>query len=231
MVSLDAFPVSEDIHQTGYRLIHSKYPPIALFDDVATADEFEALYEIQAMTNPRLKNEVGNLNLLPKEDIPFDIDGTAYAVAPFTHVNPDGSRFSDGSYGCLYIGNTIDTAISEVRYHQQQYWSKVNNLAYERFVFRGLCCEFSSLGCITLSANEASAPLLDPHDYQASRAFGAQCRRQKINGIIYPSVRHQGGVCYGLLTPKNVSRIYQSAHYEMIFDKGILAVNKIMGHS
>ncbi|RLA01353.1 MAG: RES domain-containing protein, partial [Gammaproteobacteria bacterium] len=37
--------------QVCYRLINSKFPPIALFSDVADADEFEALYEIQAMTN------------------------------------------------------------------------------------------------------------------------------------------------------------------------------------
>ena len=32
----------------AYRLVNSKFPPIALFDDVANPDEFEALYQIQA---------------------------------------------------------------------------------------------------------------------------------------------------------------------------------------
>lgn len=38
----------------AYRLVNSKFPPIALFEDVADADEFEVLYQIQALTNPRL---------------------------------------------------------------------------------------------------------------------------------------------------------------------------------
>lgn len=39
---------------SAYRLINSKFPPIGLFDD---AEEFEALYQIQALTNPRLQND------------------------------------------------------------------------------------------------------------------------------------------------------------------------------
>src|SRR5258705_221801 len=83
----------------AYRLVNSKFPPIALFDDVADADEFELLFEIQALTNPRLKNEVGQLELIARSEIPFGIAGCSYAIAPFTHVNPAGSRFSDGSFG------------------------------------------------------------------------------------------------------------------------------------
>jgi hypothetical protein len=81
----------------AYRLVNSKFPPIAMFDDVADADEFEVLYQIQALTNPRLKNEVGHLELIARDQIPFGIPGCSYATAPFTHVNPAGSRFSDGS--------------------------------------------------------------------------------------------------------------------------------------
>lgn len=56
--------------------------PISVFDDVAYADEFEALYALQALTNPRLQNEAGNLNFIPTDEIPFGIPGCFYAVAP-----------------------------------------------------------------------------------------------------------------------------------------------------
>ena len=86
----------------AYRLVNSKFPPIAIFDDVASADEFESLYALQAITNPRLANQAGRLELIPRADIPFGIPGCSYAAAPFTHVNPDGSRFSDGSFRDLH---------------------------------------------------------------------------------------------------------------------------------
>ena len=68
-VSLCPVPGSEIIK--SYRLVNSKFPPIALFDDVASDEEFDALYALQALTNPRLQNEVGNLNLIPRSEIPF----------------------------------------------------------------------------------------------------------------------------------------------------------------
>lgn len=108
----------------AYRLVNSKFPPIALFDDVAGADEFDALYQIQALTNPRLQNEIGRIELIPRAEIPFGITGCSYATAPFTHVNPQGSRFSNGSFGVLYLAATMEAALAEVHYHQDKYWSE-----------------------------------------------------------------------------------------------------------
>ncbi len=34
-------------------------------------------------------------------------------MAPFTHLNPKGSRFSDGSYGVYYAAKRLSTAIAE----------------------------------------------------------------------------------------------------------------------
>ena len=31
-------------------------------------------------------------------------------MAAFTHLNPEGSRFSDGSYGVYYAAHTLATA-------------------------------------------------------------------------------------------------------------------------
>ncbi|MGO2497203.1 MAG: hypothetical protein ACTH6I_04210 [Vibrio litoralis] len=86
----------------GFRLIPSKYPTINLFDDVANEDEFAALYELQALTNPRLANEVGDMSLLDQKEIPFHCKrGRSYAIAAFTHINRDGSRFANGQHGML----------------------------------------------------------------------------------------------------------------------------------
>ena len=95
------------------------------------------LYQLQALTNPRIQTEVGNLSLIRLSEIPFGIPGCSYATSPFTHVNPQGSRFSDGQFGMLYLADTVNTAITEVSFHQQRYWSGVHGLDYERLVFRG----------------------------------------------------------------------------------------------
>jgi hypothetical protein len=211
----------------SYRLVNSKYPPVALFDDVADASEFDALYQIQALTNPRLQNEVGRLELIARAQIPFGIPGCSYATAPFTHINPAGSRFSDGSYGVLYMAQSLETALLEVRHHQDRYWSKVPGLGYERFVFRGLCCTFEQAGMLDATEVPRDDPLYDPLDYSEGHRFGRALKRAAVSGLRYRSVRNPGQHCWALMTPKPVQSVVQTAHFEMIWNGQITSVSKI----
>jgi|TARA_R100001480_G_scaffold7356_1_gene14994 hypothetical protein len=212
---------------TGFRLINSRFPPISLFDDVADEDEFDALYELQALTNPRLQTELGNLNLIRKAEIPFGIPGCSYATGPFTHVNPEGSRFSDGQYGVLYMGESIDTAIAEVAYHQSRYWQGVHGLDYDRLVFRGLKCKVGTMtlhDATTLSFGDA---IYDADSYAASRSYGRRLYRAGSEGLRYHSVRKPGDTCWGLFTPRHVRSVIQTAHFEFIWNgEQISSVNK-----
>lgn len=215
--------------QQSYRLINSKYPPQSVFDDVADVDEFDALFALQALTNPRLQAQAGNLSLLPRTEIPFGIAGCSYAVAPFTHVNPAGSRFSDGRFGVLYLADSVQTAISEVAYHQGRYWAKVSGLAYERFVFRALSCQFADVSLADLTALSPEHAVYAKEDYSAARALGIHLREQGSAGVQYYSVRNSGAVCWGLFSPQYVRQIVQCGHYEMIWQNGsISAINQIV---
>ncbi len=203
---------------SSYRVVSTKYPPISLFDDVSSAEEFDALYELQALTNPRIQNEVGNLALLPKSDIPFGIRGCNYAVAPFVHISPDGSRFSDGQYGILYLADSIETALSEVHYHQSIYWEKIEGLHYERLVFKALKSEFTGNDFIDLTRFNISDAIYDSDDYSKARQLGKAMKKKNITGFQYFSVRNKDAICWGLLTPMVVKSMIQSSHYQMIWD-------------
>ncbi len=227
MVTAKDLPVLSADAVRAYRLVNSKFPPIAIFDDVASADEFEELYALQALTNPRLANQAGRLELIPRADIPFGIQGCSYAAAPFTHVNPDGSRFSDGSFGVLYLADGMETAIAEVRYHQQIYWANVPALRFERFVFRGLTARFDEAGVLDALTASRSDPIYSPTAYDASRLLGRSAFDAGSTGIRYHSVRQPGGICWGLLTPRQVSSVVQTAHYEMIWNGEVIGVHKL----
>lgn len=211
----------------AYRLVNSKFPPVALFDDVADADEFETLYQIQALTNPRLNNEVGRLELIRRSEIPFGIPGCAYATAPFTHVNPAGSRFSDGSFGVLYLADTMETALAEVRHHQRLYWSNVPGLNYERFVFRGLSCSFVDARMKDATSIAMTDPVYDPDDYTVSRRLGKSLKEAGWPGLRYRSVRMPGSHCWALMTPRPVLSVVQAAHYEMVWNGQVTSVSQI----
>lgn len=220
---LPTLPAGEAI---GYRLVNSKFPPIGLFDDVASAEEFAMLHALQALTNPRLQSEAGNVALLPPEQMPFGIRGCSYAVAPFTHVNPQGSRFSDGSFGVLYFANTLEAAIAEVKHHQQAYWQNVSGLRYERFVFRCLKGTFSERGIGNAQTLPEKHLIYTPDDYTVSQPFGADVRRS-LPGLRYHSVRQRGACCWALMTPRHVTDIIQTTHLEMIWNGAITQVNHL----
>ncbi|MBA1275075.1 RES family NAD+ phosphorylase [Stutzerimonas azotifigens] len=227
MVTPDQLPGRTGGELQAYRLVNSKFPPIALFDDVADASDFETLYQLQALTNPRLQNEAGRLELIPRSEIPFGIPGCSYATAPFTHVNPSGSRFSDGTYGVLYLAATMDTALAEVHHHQELYWSKVDDLNFERFVFRGLSCLFDETGMLDATGIPATDPLYHPSDYRHSRHLGRLIKEAVRPGLRYRSVREEGKDCWALMTPKPVFSIIQTAHYEMIWNGRISSISAI----
>ncbi|WP_232428209.1 hypothetical protein [Photobacterium marinum] len=47
-----SYPTRKFDDQHCYRLIPSKYPPINLYEDVADASQLDAVFAIEALTNP-----------------------------------------------------------------------------------------------------------------------------------------------------------------------------------
>lgn len=123
-------PVTATSWSPCYRIIPSRFPPIGLFEKVADPDDLEAVFQIEAMTNDRLRDEVGILALVPPEDR-VSGPGTTPIMAAFTHLNPEGSRFTDGSFGVFYAGHTLDTAIAETRHHRTRFLTATDEPAQE----------------------------------------------------------------------------------------------------
>ncbi|MED5239215.1 MAG: RES family NAD+ phosphorylase [Pseudomonadota bacterium] len=214
---IDALPRREFSEQTAYRLVNSKYPPIHIFDDVADQADFDALFAVQALTNPRLQQEVGQLNRVPKEERPWGIPGCNYALGPFVHVNPAGSRFSNGNVGVYYCADHINTAIAETRYHQQRYFQNVEGLKYDRIVMCGLQTLFSA-ELVDITPASKHPGWHDADDYSPSRELGSRLRQQQLCGLHYESVRAPGQHCYALFSPAVIHSVIPSRHYEYVWD-------------
>src|SRR5690606_7738687 len=103
-----------------WRIIPSRFPPIQLFERVTDPDDLEAIFELEALTNPRLRDEAGDIRLVAPQDR-ISGPGTSVIMAAFTHLNPDGSRFTDGTFGVFYAAGDIETAIAETSYHRERF--------------------------------------------------------------------------------------------------------------
>ena len=82
-------------------MIASRYPTVGLYDAIADPADLEVVFAIEALTNPRMRNELGQLQLVPPDER-LSGAGSTPMMAAFTHLNPEGSRFSNGSYGVYY---------------------------------------------------------------------------------------------------------------------------------
>jgi hypothetical protein len=139
-------------------------------------------------------------------------------MAPFTHRNPNGSRFSDGSYGVYYAGAALETAISETAYHFARIAGDSNDPPRREPMRVLLGAADCTLHDIATLPNAVVRACLDPASYAASRLLGARLRGAGSDGLHYPSVRHKGGQCIAVFWPNVVGIPIQERHLQYEWD-------------
>jgi len=211
-------PVSEVYWPGAVRIIRSLFPPIDLFEDIADPADWPLLIAAEQKTNPRLMETIGNLDLVPAERR-VSGPGASWLMAPFTHVSPDRpSRFSDGSFGVLYVGDRFEVALLETIHHHARFMLATTQPPGWTSQFREIVLEVDAeLHDIRPLEAEAAAAL-DPADYTASQVLGIGLRAIGSAGIIYPSVRCPGGECAGLFYPDGAGHPVQGRHLDYHWD-------------
>jgi hypothetical protein len=196
----------------AWRVIASRYPPINLFERL-TADTavWDALMALEQLTNPRVRDEVGDIALVPPDER-VSGPGASYVMAAFTHVNPKGSRFSDGSFGVYYAAAALETAIAETAFHFEAFARDSADPPRSedfRVLVGTVAADFEDVAALPVAERRV---ILDPLSYAASQAYGRQLRTAGADGVAYPSVRHAGGKCLGAFRPRAVGIPHQERH-------------------
>jgi len=211
-----SIPVTEVVWEPSWRIIPSRYPPINLFERVADPADLEAVIAVESLTNPRLRDEVGDLRLVPPEDR-VSGPGSSLIMAAFTHLNPDGSRFSDGSFGVFYAAREIETAIAETKHHRALFMRATNQGRMEldmRVYVVDLAARLHDL-----RGMQADHPLVyHDNDYAAGQQLASRLRKKGSNGIAYDSLRREGGACVAVFRPRFLSNCRQERHLCYLWD-------------
>lgn len=196
----------------AWRIIASRYPPIALYEGL-TEDTavWEALIALEELTNPRIRDETGQLALVPPPER-VSGPGASFVMAAFTHINPRGSRFSDGSFGVYYAADTLITAIRETVFHFENFARDAADPRREEDMRVLLCAVDETFHDVeTLDKMQRDA-VLTPDDYHAGQSLARSLRNAGSNGVHYPSVRHTGGACIAAFRPRAVGLPVQERH-------------------
>jgi hypothetical protein len=219
----DAVRVSAIDWRGAVRIIRSIYPPIDLFEDIADPADWPLLLSAEQKTNPRVMETIGNLDLVPPGRR-VGGPGASWLMAPFTHVSSDRpSRFSNGMFGVLYVGNRFEVALFETIHHHGRFMRMTKEPAGWTSQFREIVMSIAGRlhdlrGRKPDELNRDRAKVLDPNDYRAGQALGSALRAAGSDGIVYPSVRCEGGECAGLFYPDLATNPVQGRHLEYHWD-------------
>ena len=211
-------PLKRVSWSTATRVIASRYPPIDLYERVSSDPAvWDALIAAEMLTNPRVRDQLGNIHLVPIEER-VSGPGASYVMAPFTHLNPKGGRFSDATHGAYYAAEDLPTAVAETGYHFARFAAdSADGPRYEemRVIVGRIDADLHDLE--QLGAADRG-PLLDLTDYTRSQAFAVALRDIGSTGVHYPSVRRAGGKCVAVFRPSAAGVPVQTQHLKYHWD-------------
>jgi RES domain len=209
-------PITAVAWQPCHRLIASRYPTVGLYDGIATLQDLDVVFAIEALTNARVRQELGQLSLVPPADRVVG-PGATLIMAAFTHLNPLGSRFSDGTWGVYYAAESLETAVAEVSHHRGAFLARTQEPPIDvdmRWVHADLMDRLHDLR----GQKEALPTIYDPNHYGASQALGRELRAAGSAGVVYDSVRRPVGQCVGVLRPRALGNARSAGHIALCWD-------------
>lgn len=206
--------LESDLSAPIHRLIPSRFPPVSLLDWAESHEELEEIAALEGLTNERIQAEYGNIYLISKEDWVWG-EGATSLMSAFTH--PGQSRFSDGTYGVYYAGESLETAVAETKYHRERFLQASKEPACLIQMREYVATLLKKL--INICQDEFRHLLNpDPSQYQISQSFAREIREKKIWGLCYPSVRRNEGKCVAIFRPPALTIPTQSSHLDYIWD-------------
>jgi RES domain-containing protein len=187
-----------------HRLIPAKYAADSVLESLALPGQvISDLTELDAITNERKLAELGRNAAIPSGELLYGVPEAHIVNAAFTHPAPSGGRFNDSHRGAWYAGVEISTSIQEVAFHKRTFLRDGRITERLSFDYADFLADFSGKFHF-LSATERKRclrPAPVPECYEASQALAHSLLYSGSNGIVYPSIRREGGTCIACFRP------------------------------
>lgn len=189
-----------------HRLVPSRYPPVDLFERLADPEDWELIADLEGLTNDRLRDEIGDISLVPTKDR-IAGPGASPIMAAFTHLGHP-SRFTAGHYGVYYASNQLEGALAEVLHHRARF---LRRTAEPKTSF-DLRTYIGSIDARLHDVRTDWPAIHDPNDYRASQRLGGSLRDLGGHGIVYRNVRRQSAHNLAIFRPSALAAPPGSPH-------------------
>lgn len=175
---------------------------VAIADDDA---HLQAIFELDAATNDRLRAEQQLLPGIGIEELVFGVPHAMVVNATFCHAHPLGSRFNGPDRGAWYAAFDVETAQAEVGFHKTVQLAEVGRFD-DSVTYDDYLADFSA-SFHDLRRARGFKACLAPDSYVASQALAETLLDAGSLGVIYPSVRRDGGTCIACFRPALVANV------------------------
>lgn len=174
-------PVHHVAWKPCWRIIPTRFPQERLFDRVTQPQDRGVVDAVEQMTDERAKGP-----------------GADNVMVAFTSFNPEGSRFSDGTFGVYYAAKDMDTAVAESRFHRERFMKRTKE-GPTNLEMRVLTASLAGRLHDLRGLRRSLRAVYSATGYAASQKLGARLRREGSSGIAYQSIRRPGGECAAVL--------------------------------
>ena len=197
-----------------HRLIPSKYSEggesvlVRIADD---DDHLRGIFDLDHATNDRLLAENDRLPGIGVDELVFGVPYYRIINAAFSHAHPLGSRFNGSDRGAWYAGFALETSQAEIVWHKSVELAEIDWME-ESVTYDDYLADFGG-EYHDIRGDTTYQKCLDPDSYVESQLLAETLLEERSPGIIYPSVRHNDGVCLACFRPALVGNVRKSARY------------------
>ncbi|MFN2450129.1 MAG: RES family NAD+ phosphorylase [Candidatus Baltobacteraceae bacterium] len=198
----------------AYRVISSRYPTVSVYDRIVRTADFEAILEIEALTNPRIREEAGDYRKIRAQDR-VSGPGSTPVMASFAYSGY--SRFTDGTFGVYYAAREEATALAESLYHTERFMRATREPSIDldkRVYAAAITGSYDDIRALSTRAR-----VYDKNSYVHSQAYSRKrYEANGVDGIVYRSVRRTGGECVAVYRPRLVTKCRLAKYVQFRWD-------------
>jgi RES domain-containing protein len=199
------------------RLIPSRFADVedSVLAPLAGADDdlLRDLFDLDNATNERLRGEYGGLPGIGVDELVFGVPNFRIINAAYTYARPEGSRFNDGERGAWYCAFEPETALAEITFHKTVEYQEIDRFD-DSVTYQTMLADFTST-FHDLRGARGFGKVLAPDSYIASQQLAAELLDAGSMGVIYPSVRRDGGTNLACFRPALVGNVRKGRAYRL----------------
>jgi hypothetical protein len=226
-------PVADLSWPHASRIVPARFRAADCFERILDPGEASLGDTLARLSELTATSGAGDLRLMDPSQVHFGA-GAGWINASF--AVPRAARFSTTRHGAFYVAEELETCVAEVRHHLERDYRHEGITEAMDLDFRALAIQVRGPLQDLRGKPRARAPwasLYDPGSYVASQAFAETLREAGSKGIVYASVRREGGVCAAVFDPNllracrhdtYLSFRWDGAFVSRVFEKRIVAL-------